>query len=83
MWPGTYGMVDIVINGWSVNNGGSYARHGFHVDISDDTKAYNLTFSVEASTEDDKKRGPFTNDKDYCWKMSGSIDNWKLRDVQC
>jgi len=73
MWPGTHGMMDLIVNGWKINSSGSYARHDFHLDIGDSTKEYNLTFSVEVSIQGNKYRGPFTNDKDYEWKMSGSI----------
>ncbi|RHZ61889.1 hypothetical protein Glove_345g4 [Diversispora epigaea] len=74
MWAGTHGMLDVSVDG----SGGSYAPNDFHVDVSDQTKTFNLEFSVEASTESVKKRGPFTNDWDYCWKFSGSIDEWDI-----
>jgi hypothetical protein len=82
MWPGTYGMTTLYVNGWEYDSSGSYARHSYHLYINDDsTKIYNLSFSIEASTQDAKHRGPFTNDRDYEWKLSGSIDNWSLEQL--
>ena len=81
MWPGTHGIIVVTVDGTTINEGDSHAHKGFHIDLTSATKSYNLTFSVEASTEDDKHRGPFTNDQDYNWKFSGSIDDWKIEQV--
>lgn len=81
MWKGTYGMVAVMVNGQERTNGGSYATHGFHVDVFSDITTFNLSFSVEASSEKDKDRGPFTNDKDHEWKFTGSIDNWDIEEM--
>ncbi|CAJ0833411.1 7668_t:CDS:2 [Entrophospora sp. SA101] len=49
--------------------------------VFDDVTSFNLSFSVEASSEQDKNRGPFTNDRDYEWKFTGSIDNWDIEEL--
>ncbi|CAG8502169.1 4103_t:CDS:2 [Diversispora eburnea] len=81
MWPGTYGMLAVMVNGQERNSGASYARHGFSVEVFDDVKTFNLSFSVEASSEKDKNRGPFSNDKDHEWKFTGSIDAWNIEEL--
>nr|CAG8533854.1 12995_t:CDS:2 [Entrophospora candida] len=73
MWPGTYGKLAVMINENERNSGASYARHGFSVEVFDDVTSFNLSFSVEASSEQDKNRGPFTNDRDYEWKFTGHM----------
>nr|CAG8487881.1 1555_t:CDS:2 [Entrophospora candida] len=81
MWPGTYGMLSIMQNGYEMSNGGSYAHHGFSVEVFDDIKSFNLSFYVQLSGEKDKNRGPFTNDRDYEWKFTGSEDNWDIEEL--
>ncbi|CAH1768711.1 2924_t:CDS:1, partial [Entrophospora sp. SA101] len=81
MWAGTYGMLAVMVNGQERNSGGSYAHHGFSVEVYDDITSFNLSFSVEASTEKDKDRGPFTNDRDHEWKFTGSEDLWDIEEM--
>ncbi|CAI2168725.1 7766_t:CDS:2 [Funneliformis geosporum] len=33
------------------------------------------------STEEDKWRGPFTNNGDQCWHIHGSVDIWEVNPV--
>ncbi|CAJ0637224.1 16303_t:CDS:2 [Entrophospora sp. SA101] len=81
MWRGTYGKLAVMVNEFERNSGASYAHHGFSVEVFDDVTSFNLSFSVEASSEQDKNRGPFTNDRDYEWKFTGSIDNWDIEEL--
>ncbi|CAB4439931.1 unnamed protein product [Rhizophagus irregularis] len=81
MAPATRGEVYVMVNGQQAGFGGSWSRKGFNVDVSDIISEFNLTFSVEDSSEQDKYRGPFKNNKDYEWKFSGSLDIWHIEQL--
>ncbi|CAG8651752.1 16809_t:CDS:2 [Rhizophagus irregularis] len=81
MAPATRGEVYVMVNGQQAGFGGSWSRKGFNVYVSDITSEFNLTFSVEDSSEQDKYRGPFKNNKDYEWKFSGSLDIWHIEQL--
>ena len=83
MWPGTIGNIFVTADGKTIASGGSHAHDGITIDLTSEYKSYYLTFSVEASTEDDKHRGPFTNDQNYCFKFHGSVDKWDIDQVSC
>ncbi|PKC62680.1 hypothetical protein RhiirA1_464825 [Rhizophagus irregularis] len=78
MAPATRGEVYVMVNGQQAGFGGSWSRKGFNVDVSDIISEFNLTFSVEDSSEQDKYRGPFKNNKDYEWKFSALVNLIKL-----
>ncbi|CAG8774347.1 19846_t:CDS:1, partial [Racocetra persica] len=44
----------------------STAHDGFSLNIPNEKQTFWLIFFVEGTLRDPKKRGPFTNDKDYC-----------------
>ncbi|CAI2170274.1 14644_t:CDS:2 [Funneliformis geosporum] len=54
------------------------AHTGYSLNITDDKRSYWLVFGVSWSTEENKWRGPYTNDGDKCWHFHGSEDSWDV-----
>nr|CAG8564808.1 3347_t:CDS:2 [Entrophospora candida] len=81
MWPGTFGKATVMVNGTNMGDGSSTAHRGFNIQMFDDITIYNLSFAVELSGKKDKTRGPFTNDRDYEWKFTGSVDTWDIEQL--
>ncbi|CAG8710623.1 21588_t:CDS:2, partial [Racocetra persica] len=52
---------------------------------NDSDETYDFEWSTahdgfKGTLQDPKKRGPFTNDKDYCWLFDGTIAEWSIWD---
>ncbi|GBC04084.1 hypothetical protein RclHR1_00550029 [Rhizophagus clarus] len=64
----------------AIDQNWSIAHNGFDLTIPDDQNitTFYLVFGVSGSTEQDKWRGPFDNNQDYCWHFHGHIDSWKV-----
>ncbi|CAG8750275.1 12639_t:CDS:1, partial [Funneliformis mosseae] len=56
------------------------AHKGYSLTIPDRVKKYWLGFGVTLSFENDKWRGPFTNDEDRCYHFHGDESYWELFD---
>lgn len=82
MLSGTQAYANIIdsnttCNGQFRNSGFSVAQRGFDVPISSDLKSYSIVFIVDGSFYD-KCRGPYNNDHDTEWKLTGSTLQWDL-----
>ncbi|CAG8712142.1 11191_t:CDS:2 [Funneliformis mosseae] len=65
-------------NGKGFSTDGNWAHKGYSLNIPDDVKAYWLGFNVYDSFEEDKWRGPITNDGDKCYHFHGTLENWDI-----
>ncbi|CAI2167229.1 17864_t:CDS:2 [Funneliformis geosporum] len=82
MVAATYGDEGGNFNWWHTNDAivenFAEAHSGYNITIPDNVTTYWLVFGVDWSTEQDKWRGPFTNNGDQCWHFHGTLDDWKI-----